>query len=279
MKKYNLKANKCICFLMAIAIIFICTSCSQITNSVSQKSQNNKSKKISSKITAKNTNTFTVPKQSKTETVKKVIVIDPGHANRSNLQKEAIAPDSTVMKMIDGGGAEGIKTKTPEYVVNMKVAMKLKTLLEQRKYTVVMTKTSDSESPSNIQRAETGNNANADLEIRIHADSADDSSVSGASMLVPAAINSNTASIHERSKEYGTIILNSLINEVKMNNRGVIERSDLTGFNWSKVPVVLIEMGFLSNYNEDALLSTDDYQNKLANALADGISNAVKNTP
>ncbi|MCI7442585.1 MAG: N-acetylmuramoyl-L-alanine amidase, partial [Clostridium sp.] len=38
----------------------------------------------------------------------------------------------------------------------------------------------------------------------------------------------------------------------------------LTGFNWSKVPVVLIEMGFLSNPEEDNLLNSDSYQDKLA---------------
>ena len=36
---------------------------------------------------------------------------------------------------------------------------------------------------------------------------------------------------------------------------GIFERDDLTGFNWSKVPVVLVEMGFMSNYNEDEMMS------------------------
>lgn len=206
----------------------------------------------------------------------KVIVIDPGHANRSNLKTEPEAPGSSIMKMIDGGGAQGVGTNTPEYIVNMKVSMKLKALLEARGYTVIMTKTLDSESPTNAQRAEVGNNAHAALEIRIHADSSESSSISGASMLVPASINSNTSAIHDESKRCGGIILDALVNEVHMNNRGVVERNDLTGFNWSNVPVVLIEMGFLSNYKEDVLLSSDDYQTKLASGLADGISNAVK---
>ena len=60
-----------------------------------------------------------------------------------------------------------------------------------------------------------------------------------------------------------------------MYNRGVIERSDLTGFNWSKVPVVLIEMGFLSNPEEDNLLNSDSYQEKLAQGLYKGILKAL----
>ena len=47
-------------------------------------------------------------------------------------------------------------------------------------------------------------------------------------------------------------------------------RDDMTGFNWSTVPVILIEMGFMSNAEEDKLLATDDYRNKLAKGLYNG---------
>lgn len=207
---------------------------------------------------------------------KKIIVIDPGHADRSNLEKEPLAPGSSEMKIKDGGGAEGVVTKTPEYSVNMSVSMKLKALLESEGYIVKMTKTKSSESLGNVERAEVGNKENADLVIRIHADSSDSSKVSGASMLVPEPINENTRSINEKSMYYGKTILNTLVSEVGMNNRGVVQRNDMTGFNWSKVPVVLVEMGFLSNAQEDKLLCSDEYQNKLAQGLYDGIKAAVK---
>jgi N-acetylmuramoyl-L-alanine amidase len=130
-----------------------------------------------------------------------------------------------------------------------------------------MTKTQDSQSLGNVERAEIGNNANAALVIRIHADSADSSSAKGASMLVPSPINENTKAIYASSKSYGQTVLSTLIKEVGMYNRGVVERNDMTGFNWSKVPVILVEMGFLSNPDEDRLLSAFDYQNKLAKGL------------
>ncbi|NMM61401.1 N-acetylmuramoyl-L-alanine amidase [Clostridium sp. P21] len=206
----------------------------------------------------------------------KVIVVDPGHANKSNLEKEPISPGSAEMKIKDGGGAEGVVTKTPEYSVNMKVSMKLKALLEKEGYIVKMTKTEDSQSLGNVERAEIGNKENADLVIRIHADSSDSSSANGASMLVPEPINENTKSINEKSMYYGKTVLNTLVSEVGMNNRGVVQRNDMTGFNWSKVPVILIEMGFLSNPQEDQLLCSDDYENKLAQGLAHGIDAAVK---
>ena len=50
-----------------------------------------------------------------------------------------------------------------------------------------------------------------------------------------------------------------------------MEREDLTGFNWSEVPVILVEMGFLSNSEEDEKMSTDSYREKLAEGISNGI--------
>ncbi|MFA9398638.1 MAG: N-acetylmuramoyl-L-alanine amidase [Clostridiaceae bacterium] len=205
----------------------------------------------------------------------KIIVIDPGHADRSNLEKEAIAPGSTTTKIKDGGGAVGFYTKTPEYLVNMNVAMYLKTELENIGYKIIMTKTDNSISLGNIERAEIGNQNNADLVIRIHADSNNDHSAYGASMLVPSISSPYTTSIYERSRYYGETIINSYCEELGMRNRGISERQDITGFNFSKVPVVLIEMGFLSNENEDNLLSSDEFQRKAAIAIKNGIVKAM----
>lgn len=201
---------------------------------------------------------------------KKTVVIDPGHSSNGNKGMEKQSPDSDVMKIKDPGGAEGISTKTPEYVVAMSVSKKLKALLEQHNVTVIMTKTQDAESPGNIERAEIGNNNNADLAIRIHCDSADSQSARGASMLAPAPVG-YAKDISTISKTYGQIILQDLVSTAGMNNRGVTERNDLTGFNWSKVPVVLVEMGFMSNKEEDQLLNDDSYQEKLAEGLCKGI--------
>ncbi|MCB2293384.1 N-acetylmuramoyl-L-alanine amidase [Clostridium algoriphilum] len=205
----------------------------------------------------------------------KVVVIDPGHASVTSSVTEPQSPGSSTMKVKEPGGAQGINSRTPEYVVNMAVAVKLRSLLQAKGYSVVMTKTQNSQMLGNIARAEVGNKANADLVIRIHADSNNNSSAKGASMLVPTDAK-NTDSIYTASKKYGQIVFSSLVSGVGMNNRGVVERDDMTGFNWSKVPVILVEMGFLSNVNEDKLLNTDDYQAKIAKGLADGIDNALK---
>ncbi|MCM8710081.1 N-acetylmuramoyl-L-alanine amidase [Clostridium sp. SYSU_GA19001] len=204
------------------------------------------------------------------------IVIDPGHGGKITSEKEPIAPGSKIMKAKNVSGAFGIVTKTPEYSINLSVSMKLKEYLNNAGYKVIMTRTSNSETIGNIQRAEIGNKNNADLVMRIHADSSADKSVKGASMLVPGNVG-YAQDIYKISKKYGETILKKLIDEAGMKSRGVITRTDLTGFNWSKVPVVLIEMGFLSNTEEDKLLSSDDYQQKIALGLFKGIEEIFNN--
>lgn len=270
--------KKLICTALIFSVIFI-SSCASRVSTQAKISDNPVAKaevtaEVKPEVKAEVTPEVSVTKK-KTEI--KTIVIDPGHASKANLNKEATAPGSSVMKIKDGGGATGILTHTPEYAVNMKVALKLKNILEAQGYRVVMTKSENSVSLGNIDRAQVGNSENAALVIRIHADSSTSSSINGASLLVPEKINSNTKAIGDISLKYGKIILNTLTTGVGMKSNGVVPRSDMTGFNWSKVPVVLVEMGFLSNEKEDKLLSTDSYQNKIADALAKGIKVAVPN--
>lgn len=204
----------------------------------------------------------------------KIIVIDPGHGDRSNLNLEKVSPDSAEKKIKDGGGADGVNSKTPEYVITMDVALKLKESLQNEGYTVVMTKNKHSESLGNIERAEVGNKNNANLVIRIHADSSDSMDAKGASMLVPAR-KGYASEINELSRKYGDILLREMVASANMNNRGIVEREDMTGFNWSKVPVVLVEMGFLSNSEEDNLLNTEEYRIKIVKGLTEGVKKAI----
>lgn len=198
------------------------------------------------------------------------IVIDPGHSSTGTSGNEPVSPNSSTTKLKDGLGATGSYTNIPEHKTNMSVALLVKKELTSKGYNVILTKQDVAESKSNIERAEVGNKNNADLVVRIHADSAENSSISGASMHVPAN-NEYTSSFYKISKSYGTTILNTYVDEIGIKNRGVIERNDLTGFNWSKVPVVLIEMGFLSNKEDDNFVSNTENHPKIAKAISDGI--------
>ncbi|MDD7792869.1 N-acetylmuramoyl-L-alanine amidase family protein [Clostridium sp. 'White wine YQ'] len=270
--------KKLILGILCIIILFSLSSCKDKRKEVGLEKQTDEVEITNEETKTLNEN---VKEENKdiikdTPVIKKKVVIDPGHSSNGNREQEKISPDSNTMKIKDPGGAQGVVTGTPEYVVTMDVSLKLKALLEQNQVEVIMTKTQDIESPGNIERAEIGNNNNANLTIRIHCDSVNSRSVKGASMLVPAPIG-YAKDISTVSRKYGETILNDLIASAGMSNRGISERSDLTGFNWSKVPVVLVEMGFMSNPEEDKLLSNQEYQNKLAEGLCNGILHALNN--
>ena len=199
-----------------------------------------------------------------------VIVIDPGHGAYVGSAKEPVAPNSTTMKLKSVVGATGNITRVAERDINMIVGLQLRDLLTQAGYTVIMTHTDNTVNPSNIERATIANDNKANLMIRIHNDSSTNTSIHGASVLVPGNVG-YAKPIVAQSRMYGQTILDTLLSEVGMASRGVVTRTDQTGFNWSKVPVITVEMGFLSNAAEEQLITNAQYQTKLANALFTGI--------
>ena len=235
----------------------------------SEKNESNK-KQTTNKDESSNEENSNKDNDSNEENSNITIVIDPGHSSTGTSGNEPVSPNSSTTKLKDGLGATGSYTNIPEHKTNMSVALLVKKELTSKGYNVILTKQDVAESKSNIERADVGNKNNADLVVRIHADSAENSSISGASMHVPAN-NEYTSSFYKISKSYGTTILNTYVDEIGIKNRGVIERNDLTGFNWSKVPVVLIEMGFLSNKEDDNFVSNTANHPKIAKAISDGI--------
>ena len=203
----------------------------------------------------------------------KIICIDPGHGNPNHaIEYEPIAPSSNIMKPATAYGTTGITTKIPEYRLTMAVSLKLKDELLKTGAKVLMTRDNNNMDLGNIERAEIANNGSADLAIRIHADGIDDYSVTGISVLVPGSRYIEDAKLISNSRNAANLVLESLIKRTHAKSRGVAARDDLTGFNWSKVPVILIEMGFMTNPDEDKTLNTDHYQNEIVDGIVDGIS-------
>jgi N-acetylmuramoyl-L-alanine amidase len=151
----------------------------------------------------------------------------------------------------------------------------LRKALQARGVKVVMVRTTQNVDISNSQRAAIANKAHAALFIRLHCDGISDSSVHGFSTLVPAK-NRWTAPIVSASVKAGRIVQAAAVKATGAADRGVVNRGDLSGFNWSKVPTVLVEMGFMSNRAEDRKLASSAYQNELANGLANGVVRYLK---
>lgn len=199
----------------------------------------------------------------------KVICVDAGHGLNSYNKQEPIAPNSSQTKIAFASGTVG-KNQTEEEL-NLSVAMKLEEILKKQGATVHMTRTTHESDMTNIDRAEFANKLNADVSVKIHADGIENSSAHGVSMLVPSNQYINNQELCNESRKIGEIILAEVVKTTGAANRGVVTRSDLTGFNWTKVPIVLIEMGFMTNPEEDAKMETDEYQQKIVDGIVNGI--------
>lgn len=206
-----------------------------------------------------------------------VVVIDPGHDAKANLDREPIGPGSTQTKIKDGGGATGVVTGQREPVFNLAVALRLRTLLGNAGVKVVMTRTKTAGiSMGNVARARIANRAGADLFLRIHADGSTDRSTHGTHTLVPALRKGWTDDIYGPSARAGRVVQAALVERLGSADRGLNERSDITGFNWANVPAILVEVGFLSNPDEDRLLATSSYRRKAARGLCEGALRFLK---
>ena len=195
-----------------------------------------------------------------------VIGLDPGHQAHGNSAKEPVAPGSDELKKKVSSGTQGRWTKVPEYKVNLQVALLLKALLEERGATVVMTRETHDVNISNAERAQFFNEQNTGYALRLHCNGSDDPDVHGAFMLVPAK-----NPYLEDCNRAASLLIEEYCKATDAKNLGITKRSDQTGFNWCKRMIVNIEMGHMTNKEEDYLLTDPDYQKKMAQGLLNGI--------
>lgn len=193
-----------------------------------------------------------------------LVCLDPGHGTAPDVgrQTEPVGPGSRQSKIKDPGGAAG------EATVALALARRTRTLLLDRGYRVAMTRDGSGYRGGNRERARFCNARGAALMLRIHADGSADPSARGVSTLVPAPRRGWTDDVYAASRRAGRLLQRELAAATGARDLGVVERADLTGFNWANVPVVLVETGFLSNRSEAALLRSAAYQRTVAGALA-----------
>ena len=187
----------------------------------------------------------------------KVVVVDAGHG----------VPDE---------GAE-VGDGTTEAQTNLKIALKLQNLLEQSGCVVILTrsdengiydldsKTLKQKKISDIRnRVKIGNESSADIFVSIHLNKIPEEKYYGWQTFY----NKNSKEGQKLAKQ-----IQANINEAiqKENKRIASKIENIYIINNVEIPTTIVECGFLSNSQEKELLLTDDYQNRLAWGIYNGI--------
>ena len=203
------------------------------------------------------------------------IVIDAGHQARQNKEQEPIGPGSSETKKKVSSGTAGKVSGLDEYELNLILALKLQDILEERGYEVIQVRTTHDVDIPNSERAAIANEAEADAFIRIHANGSSDSSVKGAETICQKPDNPWNGDIYEECRALSDAVIDALAEETGCENDGVWETNSMSGINWCAVPVTIVEVGYMSNPEEDELLGQEDYQNKIALGIANGIDDFI----
>ncbi len=206
------------------------------------------------------------------------VCIDPGHQAKGSGKnvKEPLGPGLSKSAVMQGGMAEGCRTYRLEHIVVLEIAEKLRAELLRQGATVVMTRSAPDEFISNMNRAETANAHQADILLRLHCDLSGKASKRGISIHSPVRSDyARAVADADTYKAMGTLLLDAMRDAVGYEKKPATGHVTLTdkfvGNNWAKMPCFLVEMGYMSNPAEDRLLSSPDYQQLLAEGMAQGV--------
>lgn len=185
----------------------------------------------------------TTPPATTGNTDKKIIVLDAGHGGK------------------DPGSSSINKRKEKDFT--LPTTLKIADLLRKEpNIEVVLTRSGDTY-PTLQERSKLANNVNADLFISIHADSITAGSKSNPS-------GTGTFYTRKESLLFAQTVQKYLVAATGLTDRGV-RQENYHVTRETKMPAILLECGFLSNVKDEALLYTDDVQNKIAEAVVTGI--------
>ncbi|MBR1815293.1 MAG: N-acetylmuramoyl-L-alanine amidase [Lachnospiraceae bacterium] len=201
----------------------------------------------------------------------KIIVIDPGNQANPNMSQEAIAPGSDVTKQCATSGNVGATLGTKESELNLMYAKALKAELEKRGYQVALTRDTNDVDMSNQSRAAFANSSGATTFIRIQMNYSTNKELSGVMAVTMTSNSPYNSELYADSSTLATRILQGITAKTEAVNHGIYETTDMTAINWSNIPVVVINLGYLSNEQDETNLLDENYFNDMVLGIADGI--------
>ena len=87
----------------------------------------------------------------------------------------------------------------------------------------------------------------------------------------PSESNPYVSALYEDSNQLSWDILDAYCSVTGFTNWGVQYTDTMTGINWSSIPVTILEMGYMTNENDDRQMNDEAFQNVMASGIADGI--------
>lgn len=204
-------------------------------------------------------------------TARRLVVIDPGHQAEGNYATEPIGPGAAEQKIKVAAGTRGVVSGLQEYELTLQVSLLLQKELEARGYAVALTRTAHDVDISNAERAAVANALAADAFVRVHANGSESEAANGAMTICQTANNPYNAEWYEQSYALSSCVLDALTEKTGCKKEYIWQTDTMAGINWAQVPVTIVEIGYMTNPDEDALMATQDYQQKIAEGIADGI--------
>ncbi|MDO5540298.1 MAG: N-acetylmuramoyl-L-alanine amidase [Eubacteriales bacterium] len=201
------------------------------------------------------------------------VAIDPGHQGNwiDMSDPEPVAPGSSETKARATTGTTGVYSGLNEFELNLQVSLLLKEELIKRGYEVVMTREDNDANISNMERAQLAANEGAEILVRIHANGSDDHSVNGALVMVPSPENPYVGHLYSQCYSLGENILNAYCAGTGFASLGIQYYDNMSGINWSTIPVTILEMGFMSNESDDLTMADSSFWPVMAEGVANGI--------
>ena len=201
----------------------------------------------------------------------RLVVIDPGHQAEGNFDTEPIGPGASEQKIKVATGTHGVVSGLQEYELTLQISLLLQAELEARGYAVALTRAANDVDISNAERAAMANGLGADAFVRVHANGSGSETASGAMTICQTEDNPYSGALHAESYALSSCVLDALVEKTGCKKEYIWQTDTMAGINWSQVPVTIVEVGYMTNPDEDALMATQDYQKKIAAGIADGI--------